>query len=167
MSGDPQLTRRAVLLGSLAAAVAACRPRRSRGSASGAPRTNADAEALRQAIGDEEQLLLTLDRLADHGDVREQERGVHADHLVALHVALGGVEATGSPTSPAPAPLASASKRALQRHFAQQRSASGRRLRARALAAARGSNAALLASIAACHSAPEASGGARFYGAQQ
>jgi hypothetical protein len=167
MSGDPQLTRRAVLLGSLAAAVAACRPHRSRGSAASAPGANPDAEALREAIAEEEKLLLTLNRLADVGDVREKEQGVHADHLVALHQALGTVGATASPTSPAPEPSENASKSALQHRFDQERSASGRRLRARALAASRGSDAALLASIAACHSAPEASDGAQFYGAQQ
>ena len=168
MRGDPRLTRRAVLVGSLAAAISACRPRRRANGPALQPQASADADALGQAIADEEQLLLTLSRLAAVGDVREKEQGVHADHLVALRQALGGTgrtSATSSPAAPSDSPPAE-HKRNLQRRFERQRGASARRLRALALTAAHGSDAALLASIAGCHSAPEAWDGGQFFGGQ-
>ena len=169
MNGDLRLTRRAVVLGALAGAVAACRPHHSRSTSPHRPVTPADDAALRQAIADEEALLQTLLRLAAAGDVRETEQRVHAAHLSALHHALAGVGATVSatPTAPGPSETATAHGQLPARAFDRQRAGSARRLRTLAVAAARGSDAALLASISACHSAPEASEGAQLFGAQQ
>ncbi|HET6815973.1 MAG TPA: hypothetical protein VFH66_01940 [Mycobacteriales bacterium] len=166
MSGDPRLTRRAVLLGALAFPLAACRPHRSVSGTTPAPHASADADALQQAVADEEQLLLMLGRLADLGDVREQERGVHAAHLAALQKALGDAGATATPSAPID-DYSSAHKNGLQRRFDRQRRVSARRLRGSALAAADGSHAALLASIAACHNTFEASDGGQFFGSPQ
>lgn len=167
MSAEPRTSRRALLLGALAVPLAGCRPRRSRGAASKGPAVDPDADALRQAIGDEEALLLTLRQLADLGDVRDVEQGVHADHVIALRRALleSGARPVGATASPS-ADAVPARRRALLRAFAQQRSASARRLRGLALTAADGGIAALLASIAASHSAPAAGAGATLSGSQ-
>lgn len=167
MSGEPRLTRRAVLLGTLAVPLAACHSHSQReGSSSHPDVVHPDVAALGQAIADEEELLLTLNRLESLGDVRASEQGVHADHLIALRKALNG---SGAPPTSSPSPTASraARKRELAHRFDGQRAASAKRLGALSLAAASGSTAALLASISACHNAPEAFDGAQFYGGGQ
>ena len=166
MSGDPQLTRRAVLLGTLATVVAACTKRH---RTSSVRPVTPDAAALRQAIADEEQLLVTLGRLAEIGDALVKEQGVHADHLIALRRALGQAGASPSPSATGPTQRQSSTsrnKRLLFREFDRQRASSARRLQSLSVSAARGSNAALLASIAACHTAPPAWDGVQLLGSQ-
>jgi len=159
MSGDRRLTRRAVLLGAAATVVAACRPKERRPIAHPDP----DLAAVQQAIAGEAGLLGTLSALTAAGDDTTAERGVHADHLIALKKLLGADAAAPGPASATPAPSASPQPAGRKTYDAAV-AASVPRLQAAALAARRGSTAALLASVAASHAAPGPRAGARFGG---
>ena len=172
MSSVPRPTRRTVLLGTLAVPLAGCRPHRFRTGGPPAPGATADVDALRRAVADEEGLLLMLARMTAAGFVLEKEQGVHADHLVALRAALGTASATPTAAGPMSSDSSTsdstttARRKALSRDFDRRRARSAHRLRAISLAATDGAEAALLASIAACHSAPVAWDGARFAGSR-
>jgi len=141
-------TRRAVLLGALAAVVAACRPHHQGSSLPVA--APPDRPALETALGDELALLATYDATATAGGAAAKGtaaafRGTHAEHVRALRVALGR-PASASPSAPAATPVA-------ERGLHAAESASARRLVSAAVEASDGRVAALLASIAASHSA--------------
>lgn len=146
MSGDPRLTRRAVLLGAAAFAIAACRPRRS-GRTSSSPSTNAaDHAALEEARASEMELIAAYDSAippdADPSSFLVAARAVHAEHLRAL----GGSQ-RGPTTSPSPP----ASPAVGSGRLPELETASSSRLRRAAIAAEGSQPAVLLASIAASH----------------
>ncbi len=119
---------------------------------------------MNEALALEQQLLLTLTQLGAHGEVRRSETGVHADHVVALRRALGG-QVTSTPAATAPTDAqGDARTTALSHRLDRQRARSGKRLQSLAETARGGDVAALLASIAACHLAPEARDGAQLDG---
>jgi hypothetical protein len=140
MSGDPRVTRRAVLLGAVAVVAAACRPKH---RAAPPPNQAPDRAVLAEALGAEQALLAEYDAGigpdASPDEVVTAARAAHADHVRAL----GGH--VGAPTGPA---TAKASPRAdlsrLERRSAQA-------LRRAATSARSGDVAAVLASIAASH----------------
>src|SRR4051812_4018825 len=101
MSGGPEATRRAVLLGGLAVAISACRPKRtSRANRPTSVDGGPDRPALATALAAERELLARYDAfLADSGsDAVPQAamRGVHRQHVDALERALG----TAGPSEP-------------------------------------------------------------------
>jgi hypothetical protein len=134
-----QMTRRALLCGA-AVVLAGCRSKATPKPAAAAQ--SPDAAALLTARSTEQSLLASYDaRIASlplHKRAPLQvERAIHATHLEALH---GRTPPPGSP-----APSASSLQAAVR--------ASARQLRTLSLAAVDGPNAALLASIAASHTA--------------
>jgi hypothetical protein len=135
-----QMTRRAVVLCGAAVVLAGCRTKTTPTPA--ATTQSPDAAALRTARSTEQSLLASYDaRIASlplHKRAPLQvELAIHATHLESLH----GV----TPPASSPTPSASSLRRAVR--------ASARQLRGLSLAAIDGGNAALLASIAASHTA--------------
>jgi hypothetical protein len=146
MSGRRGPTRRAVLLGAVAAVATACRPRRS-APAAAAP---ADLAALRSAISAEETLQATYDAVVAAAPRSERARlhaqkSTHAAHLDALRTLLP----VGTPSAAATVtPAAVGSDRAaLRRALAD----SGSGLTDAALTAIDGQVAATLAAVGAVH----------------
>jgi hypothetical protein len=168
MSGDPGFTRRAVLLGALAVPLAACRPHRGAG-APNAPAGHPDADTIRQAYAAEDALVQSLSGWADHAAFMQPEQGVHAEHLLALRTALSSAGTTPSPVAPTPtASLPSrltpaGRQRVLLRRFEDERTSTVALLQGLAESAKDGEVAALLASVAACHSSPLAWAGFGVY----
>ena len=146
MSGDPRLTRRSVLLGSVAAAVAACRPHRSARTSSPPAPSAVDDATLHEARASELALLAAYDATipagTDPGSFLVAARAVHAEHLRALGGSAGSPSALASP---------SASSAATARRLPSMETTSSARLRDAAITAEGASTAALLASIAASH----------------
>lgn len=140
------LTRRALLTSLLGAAVAACRPRRR------APTpTRLDGTALTAALDAERQLLAAVDAALAASDAvaagpLTAARDRHAAHLRALQAR---VHRHANPTSSPPVVVPPAPPDDLPQRLA----ASAASLTAAAVAARAGTNAALLASIAAAHNA--------------
>ena len=148
MSGDPRLTRRAVLLGTLAVPLAACRGkdgghRPTRGTPA------VDEGELRAALEVEQSLLAAYDAASPttEGMPYSLFRATHAAHADALAAALGGTPAPRSST----ASVAPTSPPSTARALREREAATGKALTAAAVRATDGNVAALLASIAASH----------------
>jgi hypothetical protein len=149
MSGDRGLSRRALLGGTLAIAVAACTGRRPAGRPTPAP--DPDAARLAAAIDGENALIAAYDAAAPAAgaDARYVASllAAHQEHLAALQKAAGAAplppSSSPSTSSPTPAPTEN-QLRAAER-------GSSRQLADSAVSARDGAVAALLASIAAGH----------------
>ena len=154
MSDDRRVTRRAVLVGAVAAAVTACTRHRS----AARPEPALTAGPLDEALAAERTLIAAYDAAAppagaDAGYLTSL-LAAHKEHLAALERAAGvtpsPAESAPVTSSPTPAPT--------EHQLQAAESASARRLTDEAIAAADGAVAALLASIAAAH---------RVYGARR
>ena len=145
MSGDPRLTRRALLLATVAAPLAGCRPKRRHRSAS-APLEDPDRAALLDALDVEQRLVDLATQSGPTADTRF-DLGEHQQHLLALRQLVG----RAATVSPASLPPTTKKRRAAFEHTL---AASVPHLQSLAVAATGGSTAALLASIAANHGTP-------------
>jgi hypothetical protein len=143
MSGDPRLTRRAVLLGAVATLLTGCRPKRR----TSRPRTaTPDHAALTAALAAEQALLAEYDARIGPGGTPPDEtvvaaRAAHAEHVRALGGQVVARTTSPSPSTPAE-PTADLTR--LEQQSAET-------LRNAARSARSGAVAALLASIAASH----------------
>ena len=150
MSSDPQLSRRAVLLGAMAVVAASCRPRHASGRR-GASLPSPDQETLHAALQAELSLVAAYETLAG---LSQPAKAQAIDTALAehrLHVAALTALLPTSTTTPTPA---STVGRLTGGALAQAVRTNGRQLQHDALDVADGHVGAVLASVAASHLSP-------------